>query len=122
MVVFSLEGVERAGGEHGGGLGRPARDDRVLVALDLEARAVDPQVVVGRQALDDLDRDAVGRVQGEGVLARDRVGARRPGLLEDVVQEPQTVFEIAEELLFLLLDRGLDPARRSRRARDRAGS
>ena len=78
VVVFPLERVERAGREDVGGLGRPARDDGVLVALDLEAGAIDPQVVVGRQALDDFDRDAVGRVQDEGVLARDRVRARPP--------------------------------------------
>ena len=87
VVVFPLERIERAGREHVGGLGRAARDDRVPAALDLEAGAIDAQVVVGRQALDDFDRDAVRRVQGEGVLARDRVGAGRLGLLEDVVQE-----------------------------------
>ena len=90
--------------------------------LGLEARAVDPQVVVGRQALDDFDRDAISRVQGEGVLARDRVRAGRPGLLEGVVQEPQAVLEVAEELLLLLLDRGLRPGWRSRAARGTAGS
>ena len=46
----------------------------------------------------------------EGVLAGDRVGAGGLCLLKGVVQELQAVFEVAEELLLLLLDRGLDPA------------
>ncbi len=71
---------------------------------------IDAQVVVGRQAFDHFDRDAVSRVQDEGVLAGDRVRAGRLCFLEDVAQELEAVFEVAEELFLLLLDGGLDPA------------
>ncbi len=82
----------------------------MLLALGLEAGPVDSQVVVGRQALDDLDGNAVGRVQSEGIFARDRVGAGGSSLLEDLVQDSQAVLEVAEELLLLQLDRRLDSA------------
>ena len=107
-AVFLLQGIERAGGEDVGRLARPARDGGVLLHLLLEPGSVHPQVPVGRQALHDLDRDAVGRVQVEGIPPRDRVRPRRGRLVEDVAEQPQAVLEVAEELLLLLLDGRLD--------------
>ena len=86
----------------------------------LEAGHVDPQVLVGREALGDLDRDAVGGVQLEGVGPGDRVGAGRLGLAEDVVEQPQAVLQVAEELLLLLADDRLDRGDAVAAARDRA--
>ena len=86
----------------------PREVSRELLARLLEAGHVDPQVLVGREALGHLDRDAVGRVQLEGVAARDRVGAGRLGLAERVVEQPQAVLEVPEELLLLLADDRLD--------------
>ena len=74
----------------------------------LEAGHVEPQVPVGRQALGDLDRDAEGGVELEDVGPRDRVGAGRLGLAERVVEHPQAVLEVPEELLLLLADDRLD--------------
>ena len=108
MVIGLLERVERAGGEDVGGLGGTPGELAGLVLGLLEAGHVDPQVLVGRQALDDLDRDAVGAWS---------VNASRPaivsepaglGLPEDVVEHPQAVFQVAEELLFFLADDVLD--------------
>ena len=69
VVIFSFERIEWAGGKDVRGLGCAARDDRMPAALGLKGCFVDAQVVVGRQALDDFDGNAVSRMQGKGVLA-----------------------------------------------------
>ena len=51
-VVGFLQGVEWAGGENVGGLGRRREIGGVPLARRLETRPVHPQVVLGRQALD----------------------------------------------------------------------
>ena len=110
VVVFPLERIERAGGEDVGGLGRAARDVGVAGALLFEAGLVDAQVVIGRQAFDDLDGDAVGRVQGERVLAGDVSEPAAFVFWKMSFKSLQAIFEVAEELLLLLLDGGLDAA------------
>ncbi len=122
MVVRLLERVERAGREDGRGVGRATRDFANVASIAASKPGlVDREVLVGGEALGDLDRDAVGRVEVERILAGDDVGAGGLGLAEGVVEELQAVLEVPEELLLFLLDDGLDPRDAVEQARDRAG-
>ncbi len=98
-----------------------ARDRRVPRRAASKPGHVDPQVLVGRQALGDLDGDAVGRVQVERVASPAIVSEPAALVFLKVsFEQPQAVLEVAEELLLLLADDVSGSAGRCRAARGRA--
>src|SRR5271157_243894 len=108
MVIGLPQRIKRAGGEDIGSLGGAAGDLAGLVLGFLEAAYIDPQVLIGGQTLGDLDENAVGVMELEGLAAVDRVAAAGLGALESVDDHPHAVFQVAQEPLFLFADDCLD--------------
>ena len=90
----------------------PAGARRARVALlvhqDLEARLVDPEVVLGDELERQVDREPVRVVQQERVRGGDPLGAGQPRALDQLVEPLEPLLERPPEALLLGLEPLLD--------------
>ena len=81
----------------------------MLLKLGFETGHVYSQIMVGGQAIYDLDRNSIGGVQAERVLGGNHVGTGGAGLAEGILQETHSVFQVPQEAFLFLTNHGLDP-------------
>ena len=95
----------------GGAAARAARAAALLVHKLLEALLVDAHALLGRELERELQREAVGVVEQEGLVGADALLARRLGARDDVVEQPHALLERAPEGLLLAREPHADRVR-----------